>query len=577
MKCDLSITNEAYKLRGGAAWQEPEPLGRLLAARGETAGFQLVLAPERACGINIGKGPWYGGDQPTPCIRVAVRAPFPVRLYHLGCLPDDDGSPVADILLAQPVVRVQGNERAGVWVDLEVGATAESGTYPVEIRLYLSLDASDEALLCTKTLTLAVHPYTLPSSRAFETYLDLWQHPSNIARQFEVELWSDAHFRVLEACIETLSQLGQKAVTLIVSEIPWRGQHSRDNRRAAANLFEHSMVPISRRTDGTLCFDFSILERYINLCAGYGIDRELSVYGLIRIWRNGHFADRLIAEEYPEALLLRCFEEATGAYTYLTSLSEVRAYIVALEQFFLRTGRIDRVRVAADEPPDLSLYGKSLDFLRQTAPAFQYKAALDHTQFLGPYDDVIQDFAPVLGGALKRHEALQALRAQRPDRVLLWYICCQPPYPNTFLSSDLLEARFFGALTAFLGLDGLLRWAYTCWTEQPRQDIRYLEWRAGDLCLVYPAAHGGILLSLRYKALRRGIEDHELLLRLRRQGRQDVVGRVLDLLMPVTDPAALLDEAGNIRPGLFAGGYEAFTTAREWMLDALAQGAGEKP
>ena len=105
-----------------------------------------------------------------------------------------------------------------------------------------------------------------------------------------------------------------------------------------------------------------------------------------------------------------------------------------------------------------------------------------------------------------------------PGKRFLWYVCCAPAHPNTYLHSDLCETRLIGALTSHMGFDGFLRWAYTTWPADPRRDARYGAFPAGDTHFVYPAANGEPLLSLRYMALRRAIEDFEILRLLDAQG-----------------------------------------------------------
>ena len=62
--------------------------------------------------------------------------------------------------------------------------------------------------------------------------------------------WSDAHFTVLENYAKSLGELGQKAVTLVVSDVPWAGQDCRDEYRMAANLFEYSIIPVTKTSAG---------------------------------------------------------------------------------------------------------------------------------------------------------------------------------------------------------------------------------------------------------------------------------------------------------------------------------------
>ena len=74
-----------------------------------------------------------------------------------------------------------------------------------------------------------------------------------------------------------------------------------------------------------------------------------------------------------------------------------------------------------------------------------------------------------------------------------------------------------------LRLDGFLRWNYTVWPRDPRYDIRYHPFPAGDTNFVYPGGDMQPLLTLRYMALRRSMEDYELLAMLRNAGQEQVV------------------------------------------------------
>ena len=78
-----------------------------------------------------------------------------------------------------------------------------------------------------------------------------------------------------------------------------------------------------------------------------------------------------------------------------------------------------------------------------------------------------------------------------------------------------MDNRAMGPLTDFLGMDGILRWNFCLYTEDPRKDIRYSLFGAGDINFVYPGRNGSVLLSLRYKNILRGLVDYELIQVLR--------------------------------------------------------------
>ena len=88
---------------------------------------------------------------------------------------------------------------------------------------------------------------------------------SNIARKYDLDLWSDEHFAVMENYISSLADLGQKALTVIVSEIPWSGQSSSYDRIDPANLFEYNIVKVQKTKNGDWSYDFDALNRYVEL------------------------------------------------------------------------------------------------------------------------------------------------------------------------------------------------------------------------------------------------------------------------------------------------------------------------
>ena len=59
------------------------------------------------------------------------------------------------------------------------------------------------------------------------------------------------------------------------------------------------------------------------------------------------------------------------------------------------------------------------------------------------------------------------------------------------------------------GYDGLLRWSYNDWPEDPYAHPEWGDWPTGDTFLVYPGENGPVS-SLRWEQLREGIQDYEL-------------------------------------------------------------------
>ncbi len=536
------------------------------AARGLPAAFQLVLKAGEDALLLLGEQPAFHRQGMLPVYRAAADCPLPVTLRHIGMVTGDDCLQYGDILLSAPAAELKAGVPAAVYVETQVPPGTPAGRYEGSLTLYRSLGFSREEKVETLRFEVEVFAYDFPAPNKQRFYLDLWQHPANIARKAEVPLWSDRHFELLEPYLKALAVLGQRAVTALVSEIPWCGQAGFMERRCPTDLYEYSMVRVSRRVDGGLAVDFSILDRYIRLCiqCGFRPDSEIEVFGLVNVWRFDDYGFGGPAPDYPEAIRVRV-RETDGTYGYLTRAEEIDEFIRALEGFFRETGRLEAVRVAADEPAEPERFRRSLEHLRQVAPGFRYKAAINHAEFIGEFRDEIDDFVPIYDCLTAENAVLRALRASMPEKRFLWYVCCCPAFPNFFLSSSLLEGRAVGALTLQEGLDGFLRWDFTVWNEEPRRDLRYPRFPCGDMNFVYPSGDMAPLLSLRYEALRRGIEDYELLSALKESGRQALAAELLAVLVKGKGLSGAVPSVEK----LISLDHRTYTEVRRRALEAL--------
>ncbi len=503
----------------------------LAAAKNDTVAFQILLQADQRYCVNIGQSPWYSEKGELLCIRPEISAFCPVTQNIEGFVLDDDDTRKADILLSEPVVEAAANMPTAVWAELHIPKDAPAGPAKAYVSIYTSTRYQDEQLAETLEVNLTILDYVLPDSKDYSFYLDLWQHNSNIARKHETALWSDRHFAIMESYVQSLAALGQKSITIIASEAPWRGQSCFVNQRNPSNLFEFSIIGITKASDGHFIYDYTAMQRYIDLCGKYGIAGDIEVFGLVNVNSHPDFDTSVLCPDYPEPILLRYYDAQDHRYHYMKNKQDIEDYIAGLEQYFIRTHQIGRIRIAADEPGDMAKYRESLRRITTIAPRFIFKTAINHAEFIQEFKESINDFAPYIHCLCTEYSTLKTYQDQLPDKKFLWYVCCGPDHFNTFIRSHLLESRFIGIFTSMIGFDGFLRWNYTVWPDNPRADIRYGSFPAGDTNFVYPAAGGNALLSLRYKQLQKGIVDFELLARLRAAGRDEPVRQVYQLLV----------------------------------------------
>lgn len=460
----------------------------------DTYGKSLRLIKEDAPNLGI---------TPLMRYRISIKG-FNSTVSPIGYLPNNDGIKVADIIYDKSAIEYLGDEQALALCELDLPVDIKAGKYKVGINLYCSNGLNDETQIDSKELELVVHNYELPKPCDYSIYTDIWQHNSNIARTFGVKLWSDEHFEYISKVLDKLVQLGQKSMTLIVSDCPWRGWGCYLMREYPANMFEYNIINVLKDKDKFI-YDYSALDRYIELCISKGINGDITLYGLIGIWKMPYFNTQL--PDYPEAVKIRYFDASDGAYRYLTKRTEIVDYISNLFMHLKKIGVWDIVRIGADEPSMPESFIENLNILKSIDNSVKLKLAIDKPEIIDALGKHAVDIAFSFPCTLKTYK--------KPNVNIrkMWYVCNIPDRPNSLLDNPPTDTVSLGILNHVFNFDGFLRWAFTCWTTSPLKDIRYNinGLPAGDMCLVYPDAKGEILESLRFLQLKRGIMIYELL------------------------------------------------------------------
>jgi hypothetical protein len=190
----------------------------------------------------------------------------------------------------------------------------------------------------------------------------------------------------------------------------------------------------------------------------------------------------------------------------------------------------------------------------------------------------VVDAVPVLPLACRDPELTAQLAQDLHTRGgrLLWYVCCWPPIPNTFLHSPLVEGQLHGWLTYALQLDGFLRWAFCLWPSEPwkRVSWRAPHWNAGDMYFVLPGRDGQPVETLRYEALRAAAQDYELLKLAERtlpaDRAQTVIEEAFARILRTENIQDFADVANAEAEKLYSLDPQDYQAARRTVLDAIA-------
>ncbi|MBW5447730.1 DUF4091 domain-containing protein [Cohnella sp. CFH 77786] len=581
MSIVAGLEHESYKYvfgvyqRFGVPFDEKKEIS-LVCGRNDRAAVQLLLYSEEEMLVSVNGEACFHERGPIDIVRVEVEVPGlangRIQANLIGLVEDDDRQWKSDMILQQPYVHVERRKVQPVWIEAELGADVEPGAYYPRIRVFRHRMFEDETLVRTLTFELKVMDVALSDPRDHRFYLDLWQHNANIARKYDVELWSEPHFAILENYVSSLADLGQKAITVVVSEIPWSGQASCYDRVDPANLFEYSIVNVTHHGNDEWTYDFRSLNRYVGLCMKYGIDSEIEVFGLLNIWVLEDAGYGGVIRDHDDAIRIRYYDERSQTYKYIREKRHLERYVAALEKNFIERGWADKVRIAADEPADIERFRNRLKSLQAMAPSFQYKVAINHAAFIA--EEGLLDHVPNLDCVAQEYDRIAALMPEKRGKTL-YYVACENPYPNTFIGSHLLESRLIPWLAWFWNLDGFLRWNYTVWPNDPlhRISYHYPLFPAGDTNFVYPGRDGKPMLTLRYKMLRKGIRDFGIMERYVGLGgdREKLAERMRKVFL-WTDEKELHRNARRKREELFSLDHQEYEAIIEEILSEL-----EKP
>ncbi len=484
--------------------------------KNDWAAVQLLLYSEDEMMVSVNGEASFYYKGPIDQVRVEARLAntkgLLLKSQLIGLIQDDDTRYKSDILLNQSSLHAKERQVQQVMIRVDSDEACPVGKHEVQISLFHKNMFEDETLLKKLNFDIEVVDYTLKCPKDYDFYLDLWQHNSNIARKYDVPLWSDEHFEIMDGYIESLSNLGQKAISIIASEIPWSGQGTVYDQINHSDLYEYNMASLTKKANGQWSYDFSVIKRYIEMCMAHGIKEEIEIFGLSNVWMYENFGFGKVVEGYSDGIRLRYFDEADGLYKYIRCMEDLEGYIRAINDFFVECGWADKVRILADEPDDVDVFRKKVMQLSALAPSFRYKVAINHVEFMGEDIPGVTDFCPFIECISKKYDEFKAMKGNVKGR-LSYYVCCGPLYPNTFIESPLVESRLIPWAARHMNIDGFLRWNYTVWPDEPLKDIRYRYpvWPAGDTNFVYPGKDGKPIYSLRYWSLKRGIRDYQLM------------------------------------------------------------------
>lgn len=523
MKIEVRLFNCAYKHVLFGDCSEKAQLDSLFVMKEEEFALQCIIRAEEEFLLLKGKENDICRRGLQPKLRIDVSAYFQgdqeiknvgedyFFVHLMDFVRDDEGNLISDILTEKNSIYSQYKEQ-GVFIGGRFPSDLDYRDCTLKIKLFYTRDYQTETQVFESSIPVSIAGVSIGEVKNSDFYMDLWQHPCNWARTYELPYYGEEHMELIDRYMENLSKLGQKVCDLIISDYPWAGQGCYLVEENENNLFEQNIVKVSKDKEGKILCDFTSMDRYIELAEKHEMAQEINLFGILGNWDARDFGNPLI--DHKDPIRISYFDEREQTYGYFRTADEVKEYLSQVFGHLERKGLWEKTLILSDEPSDVEVFEESVELLRKAAgeKKIRLKCAIHDQSFFERYGEHIQSVSLNTCELINNLETIEELKEniQAKGGTLTWYSCCFPEAMNVFLKSPLIESRLIGWFTYYMDLDGFLRWAYGVWPGDVYRSASYKvqTWAAGDMFLVYPGKNLSPLSSLRLKNILYGIQDY---------------------------------------------------------------------
>ena len=486
----------------------------LSALQGETISFQV------AC--------FYDGKE-NKYIQIKVSSPISsyIKLREVILVPSsfpsyketDNGYLRSTPGMYPDILRIRKNNQmklvAGqwrsLWVDIETTREIQSGHYPITIE-FNNEDGRESSRISTELNMIGreLPPLHIKNTR--------WFHADCLADYYDVPVFSEEHFQIIENFIETAAK--RDINMILVPQFTPPLDTAVGGERTTLQLVD------VRVNNGNYEFDFTKLKRFIQICIVKGI-KYLEMSHLFTQW-GAKSAPKIMATI--DGVYQRIFgwDTPSDGPEYKTFLS---CYLPQLTEQ-LKLLFVDQITYfhISDEPhlKHLETYRHAVSLVKPYLEGFQIIDAMSNVQF---YE---------MGLTQQPICAIDAIDPFLDKQVpKLWgYYCCDQKLTvsNCFMSMKSSRARVYGIQIYLFNLTGFLHWAFNFYNTQfSTEHINPYEvtdagdsFPSGDAFVVYPGKDLKPEESLRLMVLYEAMTDLRALKLLESLTNKDYVMGIIE-------------------------------------------------
>lgn len=496
------IISNLDKVLGDGCYEDYREISSITALRGERVAFQLLCEaiPEGESNYPRLYRPTLSGDLAKHATVREVRHVPAMGNFRGNSDPDyitTKPGLIPDILAPLPYGGRMALPPRGLftlWIELDIPRDSDiCGKIPLTLSVtYDPINPSDIDLTLNFEIEIDVIDATLPECELIFTQ---WFHADCLADYYEVEKWSEEHFRIVESFVKTAVRNGVNMLYTPLLTPP------------LDNAFDTRDIQLTeiRVTGDSYEFGWDRLDRWIDIADRSGI----------KYFEIGHLFTQGGAKYATKAM-----GEVDGSHQRLfgkTTPSTDEGYTKFLRA--LLSSFLDHMKARGD---DRRCFFHISDEPSE-AQLEDYKAAKETVADLlsdYPVMDALSNYDFYAKGIVKTPVVLMNhldsfIESEVPN---LWtYNCCAPAseYSNRFLSMTLTRNRSIALMLYRYSFQGFLHWGYNFYNNAGSSDVidPFLDTAAGgmfpsgDAFSVYPGRGGEPLESMRLVTFNEALQD----------------------------------------------------------------------
>ncbi|MBQ8720384.1 MAG: DUF4091 domain-containing protein [Clostridia bacterium] len=375
-----------------------------------------------------------------------------------------------------------------LWIEINIPKDFKAGL----TNLSLTIDNGHESERAE--VKIEVIGCTLPDDNIYFTQ---WFHCDSLANYYGVKVWSERHWEIIENFARVAAKNGINMLLTPVFTPPL-------DTAVGGERTTCQLVTVRKKNE-EYCFDFSLLDRWCNMCIRTGIE-YFEISHFFTQWGAYHAPKIMITEGEKERKLFGWETDASDE-EYIKFL---RAFIVALLSHMKARG-LDKNCFfhISDEPgaAHIESYKAAKASIADLLDGYVIMDALSNYDFwrMGIVDAPIpasNHISPFIDGGVQN----------------LWtYYCCGQTkrVSNRFISMPSRRNRSIGFQLYKYDIVGFLHWGYNFYSNcnsvnsiNPFLQLDGDGWvPPGDAFSVYPAQNGEALESLRIIVFHEALQD----------------------------------------------------------------------